>query len=318
MIIGCPGSGKSTFARELHRLTSLPLCHLDLLNRNPDRTTVEKPVFIERLKAVISTDEWIIDGNYGGSLEMRFEKCDTVFFLDYPVEVCLGGIMSRKGKPRPDMPFVNALDEENDAEFIEFIRSYNESSRPKVMSLLEKYSDRNIVIFTSRTQSDDYLENLRAEKAGRVETVRNAVDKIIHKRTPSELRSHAYSHLFGVSQFASILAQKRGENAGLAAIAGLLHDIYTYSENDSADHAHKGAAMAYDILDGLNIFTELEISAICTAIYNHSDKAHVHGKLDEILKDADVLQHMLYNPYAEILPKEADRYEKLRGELGLG
>ena len=161
MIIGCPGSGKSTFARELHRLTSLPVCHLDLLYWKSDRTTVDKSVFLERLKNVLKTDEWIIDGNYGGSLEMRFEKCDTVFFLDYPTEVCLDGIRQRKGMPRTDMPFADVPDSD-DTEFMEFIRNYNEASRPKVIQLLETYSDREIVVFSDRAQSDEYLAKLAA------------------------------------------------------------------------------------------------------------------------------------------------------------
>ena len=63
MVIGCPGSGKSTFSKALHKKTSLPLFHLDLMNWNSDRSTVERNIFIERLYKTIQKDEWIIDGN---------------------------------------------------------------------------------------------------------------------------------------------------------------------------------------------------------------------------------------------------------------
>ena len=95
IVIGCPGSGKSTFSRALHELTGLPLYHLDLLNWNSDKTTVDKKVFIEKLKNVIAQDSWIIDGNYGSTIELRLKECDTVFFLDYPVDVCIDGVKSR-------------------------------------------------------------------------------------------------------------------------------------------------------------------------------------------------------------------------------
>ena len=159
IVIGGPGSGKSTVSRALHNKTGIPLYHLDMMYWNADKTTVEKSVFLERLSVVLEKDEWIIDGNYSSTMELRMAECDTVIFLDYPLEVCLGGIKERRGKPRSDMPWIET---EEDAEFIEFIKSYNEQQKPKVLELLEKYSDKNIVIFKSREQADEFLigENL--------------------------------------------------------------------------------------------------------------------------------------------------------------
>lgn len=154
IVIGCPGSGKSTFSRALHKVTEIPLFHLDMMKWNADRTTVEKAVFLKRLAEAMEKEDWIIDGNYGSTMEARLQACDTVIFLDYPLEVCLSGIQERRGKPRPDMPWVET---EEDAEFMEFIKNYNAQSRPKVMELLDKYCDKNIVIFKSRKEADDFL-----------------------------------------------------------------------------------------------------------------------------------------------------------------
>lgn len=154
MIIGCPGSGKSTFARALAAKTGLPLYYLDMMYWNPDRTTKPKDEFRAALRETVALPEWIIDGNYGSTLEIRMEACDTVIFLDYPVEVCIAGVEERRGKPRPDMPWVET---EPDLEFIEFIKKYNEESRPKVIELLEKYKEKNIIIFKSRAEADEFL-----------------------------------------------------------------------------------------------------------------------------------------------------------------
>lgn len=158
IIIGCPGSGKSTFARALAEKTGLPLHYLDQMYWNADRTTVPKEVFRARLSEVLSQrDAWIIDGNYGSTMEMRLEKCDTVFFLDYETEVCLDGIRARKGKQRPDMPWV---ENGEDAEFLAFVQQYNAESRPKVEALLSKYANRTVVVFHDRGEADAFIAKL--------------------------------------------------------------------------------------------------------------------------------------------------------------
>ena len=159
IVIGCPGSGKSTVSRALHNKTGIPLYHLDMMYWNADKTTAEKSVFLERLSAVLEKDEWFIDGNYGSTMELRMATCDTVIFLDYPLDVCLDGIKDRRGKPRSDMPWIET---EEDSEFIDFIKNYNEQQKPRVLELLKKYSDKNIIILESREQADAFLngENL--------------------------------------------------------------------------------------------------------------------------------------------------------------
>ena len=151
----------------------------------------------------------------------------------------------------------------------------------------------------------------------RVEKVREVVDEILLNMTDCEERRCAYLHLYGVSQACAMLALRRKENIEMALIAGMLHDIYSYANMDSENHAHKSSYMARNILNSLMIFNEDEIHLICTAIYNHSDKGIVHDTLDEILKDADVMQHILYNPLFEIKQHEKKRFEDLKREFAL-
>lgn len=110
---------------------------------------------------------------------------------------------------------------------------------------------------------------------------------------------------------------KRSENAELATIAGMLHDIYSYSSTDTSDHAHKGAALARRILNSLQSFSNNEIDIICNAIYNHSDKGSKGSPFDEVLIDADVMQHCLYNPLSDVAEHEKRRFANLRSEFGL-
>ena len=160
IVIGCPGSGKSTYARALHDITGLPLYHLDMLYWNADRTIVPQDVFRARLAEAIEKDSWIIDGNYGSTMELRLQACDTVFFLDYPLDVCMDGIISRRGKERPDMPWIESEDDV-DEEFIEFVKNYNSENRPEVVALLEKFADKEIIIFKSRDEAETFLKKLQ-------------------------------------------------------------------------------------------------------------------------------------------------------------
>ena len=161
LVIGSPGAGKSTFARELAKLTGLPLVYLDRLFWNSDRTTVSGEVFDRRLEQALAKEAWIVDGNYQRTMEQRLKQCDTVFFLDFPVKTCLEGVRARFGKPRADIPWVET---EKDWEFLEWIRQFPEQGRPKILKLREKYPQKRWRVFSCREEGDAYLQGFQAGK----------------------------------------------------------------------------------------------------------------------------------------------------------
>lgn len=155
LVIGSPGSGKSTFARKLRDKTGLPLYYLDIMYHNSDRTTVSHEVFISRLSEILRTDNWIIDGNYQGSLPLRLEECTEVIFFDLPVEKCIEGASARIGQRREDLPW---LESEFDPDFERFIIDFPQKNVPKIYELLNQYKGlRLITVFKSREEADNYL-----------------------------------------------------------------------------------------------------------------------------------------------------------------
>lgn len=155
LIIGCPGGGKSTFARALHQRTALPLYYMDRLFWREDKTHLEREEFFHRIREVIRKDAWILDGNYSSSLELRLEACDTVFFLDYDLQTCLDGIARRKGTQRPDMPWI---EDGEDPEFLQYVQDFAAQQVPQIRELLKHYPQKTIYIFHTRGESEAWLK----------------------------------------------------------------------------------------------------------------------------------------------------------------
>ena len=154
-------------------------------------------------------------------------------------------------------------------------------------------------------------------RMNRLEVVRSQADSALTAVRDDEERRCAVVHLYGVSQGCALLALRRGENAELAAVAGMLHDLSAYTTGIRADHAAHGAILAAQLLRDTALFTEKEITCICEAIAHHSDKTDTHASFDEVLKDADVLQHALYAPCAAVTEKERARFDRIMRELGV-
>ena len=147
----------------------------------------------------------------------------------------------------------------------------------------------------------------------RLETLRNHIDSLINH---DDMRM-CISHVYGVARFCTLLAMKRNMDIELATTCGMLHDIHWISGGSSDNHAAKGAEQAKIILKAMNLYSNDEIKTITTAISNHSDKGSVHGSYDELLKDADVMDHCFYNTAFVIADKEMFRYKNLLDEFGI-
>ena len=154
LVIGSPGAGKSTFARRLRDMTGLPLYYLDLLWHKADRTTVSREEFDCRLGELLRRDRWILDGNYLRTLGVRLEACDTVFFLDFPVEVCIQGAQARIGQKREDLPWVET---ELDGEFRQWILDFPLDQLPRIYAALASCREnQDVFLFKYRQEAQDW------------------------------------------------------------------------------------------------------------------------------------------------------------------
>jgi len=159
IILGCPGSGKTTFAEKLSKITGLPLYYLDAIWHKPDKTHISREDFDKQIRKIFDTPEWIIDGNYNRTIEMRLLQCDTVFLFDLPTEVCLQGATDRLGKGRYDLPWIG---KELDFAFKKSIEEFPYESLPQIYKLLEQHrKGKQVIVFHSREEADDFLASLK-------------------------------------------------------------------------------------------------------------------------------------------------------------
>ena len=151
----------------------------------------------------------------------------------------------------------------------------------------------------------------------RLKELRAIVRRELQKMDSEEKKASAIAHLSGVSLAAVMIAEKRGLDPELPAMAAMLHDMAAYMSGSYEDHAHRGAGLAKTYLAELNQTTAAEDELICSMIWHHDDKHVTDGPYDEVLKDADVIHHCFYDPSKAVKEKEQKRYDALRQEFDL-
>ena len=158
LVIGCPGAGKTYFSKRLSKLLNLPLIHMDNLYWREDKTSIDTEELKEKLLPYLKKEEWIIDGNYHKTLEMRLPYATDVFVLDLSRKECIQGILDRIDQPRDDIPWIER--EEDATELIAWTADYGFRTKDEELALLNKNKHLVIHTFKSRQEMNDYLDNL--------------------------------------------------------------------------------------------------------------------------------------------------------------
>jgi adenylate kinase family enzyme len=123
---------------------------------------------VEKVEQITSTERWLIDGNYGGTMAGRLARADTVIYLDYPIRLCLWRALRRiwtyRGRTRPDM--TEGCPERFDLEFITYILTWNSGPGPRTERHLQNFGG-TIVRLQNPRALKDWLAALPADQAVR-------------------------------------------------------------------------------------------------------------------------------------------------------
>lgn len=162
MVIGVSaGAGKSTFARKLSTILQIEVYHLDTLFWEPNWVEASLEIFSTRQKEIIKKPEWIIEGNYSRTFDLREESADTIIYLELPLAVCLFRVLKRWliniGKERSDR--ANGCEEKMDFAFLNYIyRTYYHRKKSLAVRLQDLKDSKNIVILRNKKEMEQYLK----------------------------------------------------------------------------------------------------------------------------------------------------------------
>lgn len=169
LIVGCPGAGKSTLAKELAEATRLPVVHLDRHYWQPGWQRPDSASWQKTVEKLAAQSEWIMDGNYSGTLEQRLASADTLIHLDYTTSLCLWRVIRRTvsglGRNRGDQ-LAPGCPERFDWAFFRFVINYRKEQRQRDLARMEGFDGR-VFRFTSPAELLGFVAAIKkaAQKA---------------------------------------------------------------------------------------------------------------------------------------------------------
>ena len=160
-VVGCGGAGKSTFASALGDRAGLPVIHLDEHFWHPGWVETPRDEWIEVQRRLVDGERWVIDGNYGGTLDVRFERADTIVVLALPRTTCVAGVLRRVITRHGNEVQAAGCPERFDMTFVRWVWNYDRDSRPRVDAALDRHRDSSTVIeLRSRREVAAFLDRV--------------------------------------------------------------------------------------------------------------------------------------------------------------
>ena len=163
LILGCCGSGKTSFARQLHAATQIPLIHLDREYWLPNWTEPPREEWNRIVADLVQRETWIMDGNYSSSIHTRVPRADTIILLDRSTQTCFlrvcKRVFSNYGKVRPDMS--EGCVERFYFGFMHYVLMFNLRNRKMLLHLVETQKhEKRTYVFRKEDEINTFLERL--------------------------------------------------------------------------------------------------------------------------------------------------------------
>ena len=160
-VVDSGGAGKTTFARELGRRTGIPVIHLDEHYWRPGWIETPKPEWRTRQRELLAGDTSIADGNYGGTMDIRFAKANTVIILAQSRLRCLQRVLRRSVLHHGREVQAAGCLEQIDLAFLAWVWRYPKEGRLRLKAALDRHRDRlKVIELVSPRQMRSFLRSI--------------------------------------------------------------------------------------------------------------------------------------------------------------
>lgn len=158
-IVGPGGCGKSTFAVALRQRLGLPVVHLDHHFWKPGWIETPRDEWRQVQAELFAGEHWIADGNYGGTLDERFSRADTVIVVARPRLACVAGALRRTLSSYGKAVQADGCPERFQLAFYRWIWNYERDSRPRLEAALARHDHLDVIVLRSRKEMRQLLES---------------------------------------------------------------------------------------------------------------------------------------------------------------
>jgi adenylate kinase family enzyme len=160
MVVGSSGAGKTVFAERLSRKLGLPLIHLDVHHYLPGWRARPADDGRRCVANLAESYDWIMDGDFSDTYDIRMPRADTLVWLDLPRVTCLRRVLLRlvrdRGRPRNDLP--GGCPEQFDANLLRFVWSFPVTGKRRILEAVARFGPHlDVFRLRSHREAEDFL-----------------------------------------------------------------------------------------------------------------------------------------------------------------
>lgn len=165
VILGSGGSGKTTLANYITKKTNLPIVYLDKEYWLPNWERPDNDVWNQKLTTLVQNDQWVMDGNYIDSLDIRLNKADLVIMLDIKPSICVSSVFFRTllGHFIRRNDLSEGCKDKFDDKYVDLIKWVKEFKNiyfTQLIDLCLKYPNIDLKLFTKRKNARKFVKRM--------------------------------------------------------------------------------------------------------------------------------------------------------------
>ncbi len=166
IVVGNSGTGKSILSEKIARITDYPLMHLDSVWHTTDYSDDAKLWFKQQQLLFMKQDNWIIDGNYSGTMDLRIPQADVIIWLKLNRYRSLVRVVKRSLMWRIDkgtrVGMADQFSEHLDRDYFDFLKVVLSYDEGRIHGLIEQYKkpDSQVIIINNNRVKKRLLKTI--------------------------------------------------------------------------------------------------------------------------------------------------------------